>query len=205
MTTLRRDLSNRYVPGSRRYRLELALSRELHADEHVVWQAEKLARIQPASFAMYLFALPWTAFALFWTAMAASGVSTMQTDSGAGLLAWAFPLFGTPFIAVGLGMIAMPFSPLWDKGKVLFVITNKRAIKLRLGRSLDVASCPADRIGLIERMEHRDGTGTLKLAVKVGRDSDGDKITEHFTIGEVADVIGAQDAVERIKAGPQAL
>jgi hypothetical protein len=57
---------------------------------------------------------------------------------------------------------------------------------------------PAERIGLAERQEKRDGTGTLSLAVKVGRDSDGDRQTESFLIGLVADVMGAQEAVNRI-------
>jgi hypothetical protein len=40
---------------------------------------------------------------------------------------------------------------------------------------LTVTTIPADRIGLAERREHRDGTGTLTLAVKIGKDSDGDR------------------------------
>ena len=54
---------------------------------------------------------------------------------------------------------------------------------------------------MIRRRELRDGSGTLDLAVKVGTDSDGDRQTEHFSIGTVADVMGAQQAIERI-AGP---
>ncbi|MEM6907880.1 MAG: hypothetical protein AAF494_04310 [Pseudomonadota bacterium] len=189
----------RSAHGSSQHRLGLALSRELAADETVIWQGMQLARIEPKLFAIYLFAIPWTAFALFWTAMAVAGVSTMQQDVGGGLLAWAFPLFGTPFIAVGCGMLSVPFLPLWERGKVLYAVTNRRVLKVRLGRDLTVKSVPARRIGLIERNEDRLGRGQLKLAVAIGRDSDGDPTTEHFQLGMVADVMAADQAITQLK------
>ncbi|NJS14968.1 MAG: hypothetical protein HC788_10585, partial [Sphingopyxis sp.] len=74
-------------------------------------------------------------------------------------------------------------------------------MKLGMGRVLETDTVPADRIGLAKRREQRDGTGTLQLAVKIGRDSDGDRQTEDFIIGPVADVMGAQQAVDRIARG----
>jgi hypothetical protein len=71
-------------------------------------------------------------------------------------------------------------------------------LKLSLARALDVTAVPAARIGMAERREQRDGTGILQLAVKVGIDSDGDRQTEHFVIGAVEDVMGAQEALNRI-------
>ncbi len=176
--------------------LELALRRELRRSERVLWQGEQIARISPKGFAMYFFAIPWTAFALFWTAMASVGASEM--DDGAGLLAWAFPLFGLPFILIGLGMLSVPFLPLFQKGKVLYAVTNERVLKLTLRRRLDVKSVPARRIGPIERSERRDGSGSLKLTVNVRTDSDGGKQTEYFEIGEVADILSAHDRIAEI-------
>lgn len=176
--------------------LELALDRELRRNERVLWQGKQIARISPKGFGMYFFAIPWTAFALFWTAMASLGASEM--DDGAGPLAWAFPLFGLPFILIGLGMLSVPFLPLFMKGKVLFAVTSERVLKLTLRRSLDVKSVPARRIGQIERSERRDGSGSLRLAVSIGTDSDGDSQTEHFEIGEVPDVLTAHDRIAEI-------
>lgn len=81
---------------------------------------------------------------------------------------------------------------------MLYVITDRRVLRLSFWRELAVKAVPADRIGLAERQEKPDGTGTLSLAVRVGRDSDGDKQTESFLIGLVDDVMGAQAAVNRI-------
>ena len=189
------NVQSRYFPGSRHHRLGLALSHELHSGEKILWRGEQLGSLNPLHFGMYLFAVPWTAFALFWTAMAAAGISGMARDSGAGLLAWAFPLFGTPFIAVGIGMMAVPFRPWWERGKVLYAVTNERVLKLRLGRQLQVDSCPKNRIGTYNRIESGNGNGALKLAIAIGRDSDGDPKTEHFTLGPVADIRNAQRAL----------
>lgn len=190
----------RHIPGSPRYRLDLALGRELRRGEQVRWQGMQLARISLMSFGLYIFAVPWTAFALFWTAMAAGGIATMEIEGDWGWLAWAFPLFGLPFIAVGLGMLSVPFLPLWERGKVLYAVTSERVLKLRLGRRLDVKSLPARRIGQVERREGPDGAGSLKLAVSIGTDSDGDRTTEHFEIGKIADVMGAHTAIARLGA-----
>lgn len=188
-----------YVPASRQTRLELALQRELDGDERVIWKGKQLARVSLKAFAIYLFAVPWTAFALFWTAMASFGVSAMEDEGPAGWMAWAFPLFGVPFVLVGIAMLSTPFIPLWQRGKVVYAITNRRILRLSLGRSLNVKSVPSERLGLVDRHETRLGHGSLKLAVRVGTDSDGDKRTEHFDLGEVADVMGAHEAIRRLR------
>ncbi len=185
--------------AARRNQLLLALDRELRDDEQVLWQAMQLARLERQSFGMYFFAIPWTAFALLWTTVAAAGVSTIGSE-GPGWIAWAFPLFGLPFILVGLGMLAAPFTPWLQQGRVLYAITNQRVLRLSLHRELVVKALPAGRIGLIERRESRDGTGVLKMAVKVGKDSDGDARTEFFEVGRIADVMGAHAAINRLTA-----
>ena len=173
--------------------LDLALKREMRTGERVVWQGRQIARVSGKGFGLYFFAIPWTAFALFWTAMASLGAREMQSETG--FLSWAFPLFGVPFILIGLAMLSAPFLPLFDRGKVIFAVTNQRVLKIRLGRKLDIKSVPGRRIGQIERNENRDGSGRLKIAVRVGTDNDGDRHTEDFELGEVEDVLGAHDEI----------
>ena len=67
--------------------LDLALKRELRSGERVIWKGHQLARISAKAFGIYLFAIPWTAFALFWTMMASWGASEMQHETG--FLSWA--------------------------------------------------------------------------------------------------------------------
>lgn len=181
-------------------RLRLALERELGPGESAVWHGWQLARIDPRHFLIYVFAVPWTAFALMWTALAAGAIGV----SGIGLVGIAFPLFGLPFIAVGCWMLGRPFMPLWEKGRVLYVVTEIRVLRLALGRELVVKTVPAARIGLAERRERPDGSGTISLAVRIGRDSDGDKQTETFDIGPVAGIMDAAAALDRIAAAARA-
>lgn len=183
--------------GTRRSRLELALSRELHDGERVLWRGTPTGRVNATSFLIYAFAVPWTAFSLFWTAMASTVVVSPQSDGlGAFLVSLGAPLFGLPFVLVGLAMLGSPFLPKWERDKVLFAITSQRLLKLRLWRSLDVTSCPADRIGQVLRRERRDGSGSVSIAVKVGKDSDGDPSVERFIIDEVANIFEVHAAVE---------
>ncbi|GIX20502.1 MAG: hypothetical protein KatS3mg120_2178 [Erythrobacter sp.] len=178
-------------------RLRRALERELAPEESILWHGWQLGRIEPKRFLIYVFAVPWTAFALLWTGLAMAAMLHAGED-GPGFLGWAFPLFGLPFVAVGLLMLAIPFGPLIARGRVLYVITDRRVLRLSLARALEVKTVPGDRLGLSAREERRDGSGTLSLAVRIGRDSDGDKETEFFRIGPVADVMGAQEATARI-------
>lgn len=178
-------------------RLRLALERELRSDEAVLWHGWQLGRLEPRAFAIYVFALPWTAFAVMWTALAAGAIAQSGED-GPGWIGWAFPLFGLPFVAIGLAMLAHPFVPLLQRGRVLYVVTDQRVLKLGMGRQLAVETVPADRIGLVQRFEQSDGSGRLQLAVKIGRDSDGDRKVDYFEIGNVANIMGAQQALDRI-------
>ncbi|GAA4035678.1 hypothetical protein [Parerythrobacter jejuensis] len=180
--------------------LDLALQREMQRGERVLWQGRPIPRVQPASFGIFLFAIPWTAFSLFWTAMAGWGAATAMEGEW-GWIGLAFPLFGVPFIAVGLGMLSTPFLPLFTASKTQFAVTNQRLIKLTLGRSLSSETVPANRIGHIKRSERSDGSGSLTIAIRVGVDGDGDRSTEVFHLGEVANVLEVEqtigDVVER--------
>ncbi|WP_340586993.1 hypothetical protein [Erythrobacter alti] len=174
--------------------LEIALQRELVEGERVMWKARPLSRIMWTGFAIWLFAVPWTAFAVFWTVMAYAGVDSM-TDGGSSLLAYAFPLFGLPFILVGLAMMSAPFAPLLWANRRMFAVTDRRVIELRLARQLQSKSVDLSELGAIERTESRDGSGYLKIAIGISRDSDGDRQIDYFKLGEVSDVMQADDAI----------
>lgn len=154
-----------------------------------MWHVGRIARFDPKIFEVYVFAVPWTGFALIWTALAAAGAST--ASGGLGQLAWAFPLFGLPFIAVGLAMMAAPFYGYHSAAKTLYAVTDRRLLRLTLGRSLKVESVPGERLGLVQRSERPDGSGTLSFAVSVGVDSDGDRTTERFEMADIPSVFAA--------------
>lgn len=185
-----------YSPASSQ--LDAALSRELRRGERVLWNGRPIGRVDRGKFAIYLFAIPWTAFSIFWTAGA-----SIPFFSGVGQNDWAwalilFPLFGIPFVATGIGMLSVPFLPLFLSSKTLFAVTDQRVIKLTLKRQLQSETVPADRVGLIKRTENSDGSGSLRITTGVGRDSDGDKSIETFEIGEVSDVLQVEARIQEM-------
>lgn len=132
------------------------LEPELYDDEDVIY----LGRPGPISWVrswlgIFLFGIPFLGFALFWEKTA------LQTGSVI------FPLFGLPFIIVGLGMT---ISPLWQwliAKRAIYAITDKRAIILRTFPWRKVHSFFAADLGYIERKWMGiGGSGTVIFALR---------------------------------------
>jgi len=184
-------LNNRPVPPQLQDRVE----RELEANEQIEWMEMPIPRFfTPTATGAFLFGIPWTAFALFWTASAAWG--TLHTE-GAGIFN-AFPLFGVPFILIGFGLLS---SPLWAYRRALgtvYVITDRRAITFDGGRTSTVRSYPPDRLQDVYRKERKDGTGDVIIARRAWRDSDGDRQTEELGFLRVRDAKGVETLLRRL-------
>ena len=160
--------------------LSLAIRKELQAGERILWQGQPIAaRIFKAAFAIYLFAIPWTAFSLFWEAMALSPWLAMQdnpeVDQTARIIAVVFPLFGLPFIAIGFWLLAKPFTLARKARQTSYVITNARALVVTSGKMQETVSYPFETItGEINCIARSDGSGTLYFSSKKVVDNDGD-------------------------------
>ncbi len=156
--------------------LQEKVARELETGEKVEWIDMPVPRFfTPFSTSAFLFAIPWTAFAIFWVC-GASGFKIPDFSQGFDL----FPLFGVPFILVGLGMLS---SPLWayrKAFKTVYVITNQRAITFDGGWSTTIRSYPPDKLQDIYRKEKKNGFGDVIIVRKAWRDSDGDRRTEEL-------------------------
>jgi len=144
------------------YEARAAVQGELEPGESLLWvgRPNPMRAIGPA-WGAFVFGIPWTAFALFWT-WGASGFGRHMPGTG-GPFSF-FPLFGLPFILVGLGMLT---SPLWAyrKGKrTLYAITNNRLVIIATGWTRTVQSYTGDDIGNIERVDRADGTGDVIFA-----------------------------------------
>jgi hypothetical protein len=140
---------------------ERELQNELEQDERVLWTGGPApGRMAMQCIPIVLFGVPWTAFALFWMAMAGFGVSQSH-ESGPFFL---FPLFGLPFVLIGIGMLT---SPLWasrSAGRTTYAVTDRRAIIVTGGRWRTVKSYWPRDIREIERRQRPDGSGDLLFA-----------------------------------------
>ena len=94
--------------------------------------------------------------------------------------------------------MSAPFLPLLEAGKVLYAVTNRRLIKLRLGRRLVTTSVRASKLGSIKRSEGRDGVGSLKIATGASKDGDGDRQVDYFEIDAVPRVMDAESSIREM-------
>ncbi len=140
------------------WEFEDLVKRELEAGERVLWMEHPVARyFTPASRASFLFAIPWTAFSIFWICGAA-GFKLPDFSKGGAVL---FPLFGLPFLLIGLGMLSSPIWTYRRARRTVYVITNRRAISFAAGRRMTIRSFAPDELYDVYRTEKRDGSGDV--------------------------------------------
>jgi hypothetical protein len=141
--------------------LQDEVERQLEPGERIVWMEQPIPRFfTPQSTATFLFGIPFTAFALFWIYTAASGFRRSDPSKAP---SGAFPLFGVPFILIG---IALMLSPLWARRKAfktVYVITDRRAITFDGGWTTTIRSYAPDQLKGLYRKERKDGTGDVVL------------------------------------------
>jgi hypothetical protein len=111
-----------------------------------------------------LFGIPFAGFALFWITSAYRGTQHLAKSGDAFTHAFSFfPLFGIPFLLVGLGVI---LTPLWVylKGlSTVYAVTNQRVMVISGNSSRSVKSCtPADIVS-VDHRERPDGSGDVLI------------------------------------------
>jgi len=140
-----------------------SIERELGTDERLLWKGRPRGgiRLRGSDVLMIPFSLLWGGFAVFWEVMT---LSKIPSSNPAALL---FPLFGVPFVLVGLYMIfGRFFVDARLRERTEYAVSNRRAIISSgiLGRkvkSIDLRSTP--EITLTEKAD-RSGTITFGAA-----------------------------------------
>jgi len=150
--------------------LDDKVKRELETGERLLWIEQPIPRYFTAmSTGAFLFAIPWTAFAIFWIC-GASGFKLPDFSKGGFSF---FPLFGLPFVLIGIGMLSAPLWAYRKAFKTVYVITDRRAITFDAGWTTTIRSYPPDKLQNIHRKEKRDGTGDVVLGQRMWSGSEG--------------------------------
>lgn len=135
--------------------VQALLARQLAPGERLLWSGRPQKLHAPGGMGR-IFAVFFLGFACFWELMA------LQTLSlGAGLIGIIFPLFGIPFILVGLKML---FPNLLGGRRIqntVYAITDQRALIVTNGR---VNAWELDSVQGVEKRYYKDGTGDLVLS-----------------------------------------
>lgn len=148
--------------------LDTRVRSELRQGEKLLWVGQpRPGRMARQALPIVLFGIPWTAFALFWMAMASGiliwGDPQPVADQGFQLFRWFFPLFGLPFVLLGLGMLSSPYWLMRRARKTCYAVTTQRAIIWQAGwfGSMEIRSYAPVELNKIRRVEYSNGEGDL--------------------------------------------
>jgi hypothetical protein len=150
---------------------QLRAQSELQPGENLYWTGTADPRraavsALPAS----LFGIPFAGFALFWinSALHATHGLTRSSNADAFVKSFSiFPVFGVPFLLVGLFMV---LAPLWAflKGRnTVYAVTDKRVMIITGGASRVVKSCTPADIASVDYRERPDGSGDIVIATNM--------------------------------------
>jgi hypothetical protein len=133
---------------------EVSLEQHLVGDERLVWVGRPDPKRRFARSDLYLvpFSLMWGGFAIF--------CETTVILSGAPLF---FALWGIPFVAIGLHMIAGRFFvKAWLRRRTLYAVTDRRVLSVVRRRSGDsVDAVFLDAVPAVHRELRPDGSGSV--------------------------------------------
>src|SRR6267143_1952125 len=102
---------------------------------------------------------------LYWTTQAYHATSAMSKSSNNAFTNGfkLFPLFGLPFLLIGLGVILAPLWAFLKGGNTVYAVTNQRVMVITGGGNRSVKSCTSADIVSVERRERPDGSGDIVI------------------------------------------
>ncbi len=145
--------------------LEERVRSELRPGEMLLWVGQP----RPGPFLLptipiVLFGIPWTAFSVFWMVMASWIVFGGHPGGGGFPLVFRlFPLWGLPFVLIGLGMLSAPYWA-WRKAKqTCYAVTDQRVLIWEPGMfgKVTIRSYGPEALSRMHRTESADGSGDL--------------------------------------------
>jgi len=145
---------------------QLRAQSELQSGESLYWTGTAdPRRTAVAALPAALFGIPFAGFALFWITQAYHATSAMSNSSHNAFASGfrVFPLFGLPFLFVGLGIILMPLRAFLKGSNTVYAVTNQRVMIITGTSNRSVKSItPADIVS-VEHRERPDGSGDIAI------------------------------------------
>jgi len=146
------------------YLIEEEFRDDLLKDEKTLWisQPEALILFTGADVFLVPFSLLWGGFAIFWEVSAL--FMFFSTREGKSAMPIIFPLFGIPFVIIGLYFMFGRFIyKNWKKRNTYYAVTNKRVLVLAKLFSRSLNAINIDSIPTINKTIRSNGIGTIKF------------------------------------------
>jgi hypothetical protein len=144
--------------------LENIFQEELLKDEKILWMGQPNPDIKYTSMDWFLipFSIMWGGFAIFWE-LSALGIILLAETNGADAPI-IFPLFGIPFVIIGLYFIFGRFIyKKWKKQRTYYAITNKRVLIITNTKNRNVEAEFISSIPAINYSQKDSGAGSIRF------------------------------------------
>src|SRR5262245_33044685 len=138
---------------------EATLSQHLDPGERLLWSGQPRRGIQLRGQDAYLIpcSLMWGGFAIFWEYMALT-----QASKAPGPIGIIFPLFGLPFVGIGLYLIiGRFFADARNRARTFYGVTNERIIIISGLFTRQTKSLQLRTLTDVSLTQRNDGSGTI--------------------------------------------
>ena len=138
---------------------EGTLSQHLDPGERLLWsgQPRRGIRLRGQDVFLIPFSILWGGFAIFWEYMAVT-----HAPKASGPIGVAFPLFGLPFVAVGLYFIfGRFFVDAYSRARTFYGVTSERIIIVSGLFSQQTKSLQLRTLSDVSLTQRSDGSGTI--------------------------------------------
>src|ERR1700756_2532053 len=145
---------------------QLRAQSELQSGESLYWTAPAdPRRLALTALPASLFGIPFAGFALFWISQAYHATSAMSKSSHNAFTSGfqVFPLFGLPFLIIGLGVILAPLWAFLKGGNTVYAVTNLRVMLITGTSNRSVKSLTPTDIVSVDHRERPDGSGDIVI------------------------------------------
>lgn len=147
-----------------RFQTDEIVRQMIDGGESVLWSGRPApGAVAIGSLPVSLFGIPFAGFACFWIWGAWQAASQHEQKFGPWVL---FPLFGLPFVLVGLGLVTAPLWAWLGALDTVYAVTDRRALIISGRKNRSIQSFDRDDIGELTRVERADGSGTLYFATR---------------------------------------
>jgi len=191
--------------------LDARVRSELDQNEQLLWVGQpRPGRLARQALPLVLFGIPWTAFSLFWIAMASGMLFGANRPGGPfNAITIIFPVFGLPFVVIGLAMLSAPYWVRRKAKRTCYALTDRRAIVWEAGHfgSVEVRSYGPKDLTKIRRVQYPDGSGDLifEEVISFGQTSRGARTTSTTRHGFLAipDVRAIEELLRKALLPPE--